>query len=98
MAPSAVAPFYLSSQPRSDREDSETEGTDWHSLLDDEIDEKLDELNKQLEVRGFRTRFRVARDEFGWDVIVDDGAELELVKTVEAAENIVEELCNSGLL
>lgn len=89
----AVAPFCLSSQPRTDREDSETEGTDWHELVD-EVDEKLGELNRQLEERGFRTRFRVARDDFGWDVIVDDGAELEIVKTVKAAEKIVEELCN----
>jgi hypothetical protein len=90
-----VAP--LSSQPRTDEvkkgEDSETEGTDWHSLLDDEIDEKLDELNMHLEERGFRTRFRIVRDEFGWDVIVDDGGRLEFVETVEQAENIVEELC-----
>jgi len=94
----AVAPFCLSSQSRSDKvkkeEDSETESTDWHSLVCEEIVGKLSHLNRCLEERGFRTRFRVARDEFGWDVIVDDGGELEIVKTVEEAENIVEELCN----
>lgn len=71
----------------------EPESTDWHELVDEEIVEKLNHLNVFLEERGFRTRFRIARDEFGWDVIVDDGAELEIVKTVEEAEHIVEELC-----
>jgi hypothetical protein len=79
-------------------EDDETESTDWHLLAEEEVDEKLDELNTQLEERGFRTRFRVALDEFGWDVIIDDGGELELVKTIEEAENIVESLCNGGSL
>jgi hypothetical protein len=72
--------------------------TNWHDLADEDIDEILAELNEQLQDHGFRSRFRIVSDEFGWDVIVDDGAELELVKTVEAAERITEELCNSGLL
>lgn len=77
-------------------EDSETKGTDWHELVDDEVVEKLSHFNSLLEERCFRTRFRVARDEFGWDVVVDDGAELDIVKTVEEAEDIVEELCDLG--
>ncbi len=72
------------------------EHTSWHELAFDEIYAKLDELNGMLKERGYYTRFRIVRDEFGWDVIVDDGAELEIVKTVEEAENIVEELCNGG--
>jgi hypothetical protein len=74
-------------------EDSETEATYWHELVDEEIKQKLHHLNGLLEERGFRTRFRVARDESGWDVIVDDGGGLEIVKTVEEAENIVELCC-----
>lgn len=68
------------------------EHTSWHELADDEIDAKLDELNGMLKERGYRTRFRIVRDEFGWDVVVDDGGKPELVKTVEQAENVVEEL------
>jgi hypothetical protein len=74
----------------------EPESTDWHELVDEEIVEKLNHLNGLLEERGFRTRFRITRDEFGWDVIVDDGAEVGIVKTVEEAENIVEELSLTG--
>lgn len=94
----AVAPLCLGSQSRSDKVkkkvvDSEPEGTGWHELVDEEVDEKLSQLNSFLEKRGFRTRFRVARDEFGWDVIVDDVGKLEFVETVEEAETIVEKLC-----
>jgi hypothetical protein len=69
----------------------------WHELADDEIDAKLDELNGRLKEHGYRTRFKVDVDEFGWDVIVDDGGgKPELVETVEEAENIVEELLGGG--
>jgi hypothetical protein len=71
------------------------EHTSWHELADDEIYAKLDELNGMLKERGYHTRFRVARDEFGWDVVVDDGGKPELVKTVEEAENIVQQLCGT---
>jgi hypothetical protein len=74
----------------------EPESTDWHELADEEIVEKLNHLNGFLEEHGFRTRFRITRDEFGWDVIVNDGAEVGIIKTVEAAENIVEELSLTG--
>jgi hypothetical protein len=74
----------------------EPENTDWHELADEEIVEKLNHLNRFLEERGFRTRFRITRDEFGWDVIVNDGAEVGIVKTVEEAEKIVEELSLTG--
>jgi hypothetical protein len=68
--------------------------TSWHELADDEIDAKLDELNGMLKERGYHTRFRIVRDEFGWDVVVDDRGKPELVKTVEQAERVIEELCS----
>jgi len=73
-------------------EDS-VEDTNWHEMASLDVDEKLEELNRQLGKSGFRTRFRIITDEFGWDVVVDDGGKPELVETVEEAENIVEELC-----
>lgn len=94
----AVAPLCVGSQSRSEKMkkkavDSEAEGTDWHELVDEEVNEKVSQLNGFLEKRGFRTRFRIARDEFGWGVIVDDLGKLEFVETVEEAETIVEKLC-----
>lgn len=81
--------------PRSERKVAENsaEDTYWHELADDDIGQKLDQLNRRLQDTGYRTRFRVIRDEFGWDVILDDGGELELVETIEDAEKIVRELC-----
>lgn len=70
--------------------------TRWHELSKGGLYDKLGELNRRLSEHGFRTRFRVTIDEYGWDVIVDDGGDLELVKTVQEAEDIVEELCGSG--
>jgi hypothetical protein len=77
---------------KSEVGDDKEEGTYWHELVDDEIEAKLAELNRRLEEHVFRTRFRIVRDELGWDVFVDDGSRPELVKTVEEAETIVEEL------
>lgn len=65
--------------------------TSWHEFRLD-VYGKLDELNKRLEAGGFRTRFRVLRDESGYVVIVEDGGNPELVETVEEAESIVDEL------
>jgi hypothetical protein len=69
------------------------EHTSWHELAGDEIYAKLDQLNGTLKEGGYHTRFRIVRDEFGWDVVVDDGGKPELVKTIEQAESVVEELC-----
>ena len=79
-----------------DRSDEEPERTYWNQLNDEELQAKLDELNEQLKQRRFRSRFKVDVDEYGWDVIIDDGGEPEVVNTVEEAEDIVEELCSSG--
>lgn len=40
------------------------EDTNWHELADEDVDEKLDKLNKRLHDHGLRTRFRIV-DEFG---------------------------------
>ena len=82
-----------STPPLPEYEIGDNEDTGWHSLTSTEITERLTRLNSFLEERGFRTRFRVVRDEFGWDVIVDDGGKPDVVETVEEAECIVEELC-----
>jgi len=66
--------------------------TNWHELADVDIGVKLDELNRRLAELTFVTRFRIVRDEFGWDVVVDDGGKPKLVETVEEAEYIVGEL------
>ena len=83
---------------RSDREvaGNPVKDTNWHELDYADVNEKLGELNKRLQDHGLRTRFRIVRDEFGWDVIVDDGGRPEFVETVEEAENIVEELLGGG--
>lgn len=65
----------------------------WHDLASVDVDEKLGELNRVLERRGFRSRFRLVADHYGWDVLFDDGSEPEIVETVEDAERIVDELC-----
>ena len=70
------------------------EDTDWHEMASRDVDEKLYELNSRLEERGFRTRFRIVTDEFGWDIVVDDGSRPELIETVEDAEEIVQQLCD----
>ena len=62
---------------------------------DEEIDELLAELNERLQARGLRARFRVSADDYGWDVMVYDGGDPEIVETVEEAEEVVEELCDS---
>jgi hypothetical protein len=67
--------------------------TGWHDLAGLDVDEKLDELNRFLEDRGFRSRFRLLADHYGWDVLFDDGGESQIVNTVEDAERIVQELC-----
>ena len=59
-------------------------------MCDEEIDELLAELNERLQARGLQTRFRISADDFGWDVMVYDGGDPEIVDTVEEAENIVE--------
>jgi hypothetical protein len=83
---------------RSDREvaGKPVKVTNWHELDYANVNEKLGELNKRLQDHGLRTRFRIVRDEFGWDVIVDDGGRLEFVETVEEVEIIVEELLGGG--
>jgi hypothetical protein len=69
-----------------------TERTSWHELADVDVGVKLDELNRRLAELSFRTRFRIVRDEYGWDIVVDDGGKPELVETVEEDEYIVGEL------
>ena len=64
-------------------------------MCDEEIDELLAELNERLQARGLRTRFRVSANDYGWDVMVYDGGDPEIVETVEEAEEVVEELCDS---
>ena len=59
---------------------------------DEEIDELLAELNERLQARDLRTRFRISADDYGWDVMVYDGGDPEVVDTIEEAEDIVEEL------
>jgi len=63
--------------------------TNWHDLADEDIDEIVGELNERLQARGLRTRFRIIVDDYGWDVVVYDGGDPEVVDTVEEAENIV---------
>jgi len=79
-----------------DRSNEESVCTFWHQLEDEDVEAKLGELNEQLKERGFRARFKVDADEYGWNVIIDDGGEPEVVNTVEEAEDIVEGLCATG--
>ena len=65
----------------------------WHQLAWVEVDERLEELNERLREHGFRSRFRITVDPYGWDVLFDDGGEPVIVDTVEYAERIVDELC-----
>ena len=76
--------------------EEESSYTCWHELSKGDLYDKLAELNRRLSEHGFRTRFRVTADKYGSDVIVDDGGGVELVKTVQEAEDIVEKLCGSG--
>jgi hypothetical protein len=65
----------------------------WHDLTTVDVDEKLDDLNRFLKDRGFRSKFRLVTDRYGWDIVFDDGGTPEIVDTEEHAERIVEELC-----
>ena len=70
--------------------DSKTENTDWHSLPFYEVEKKLERFNRVLE-KGYRSRFRIVGDIYGWDVVLDDGGRVALIETVEDAERILRE-------
>jgi hypothetical protein len=67
--------------------------TSWHELTDEDLDQRLDEMNERLQAAGYRSRFKVVTDAYGWDVLFDDGGEPEIVDTVEEADEIMDEFC-----
>lgn len=81
---------------RSEKIDSKE--TSWHELTWEDAKKRLDELNARLQEGGYHSKFRLAIDRYGWDVIFDDGGELEIVDTVEDAELIMNEFLHlSGI-
>jgi hypothetical protein len=64
-----------------------------YELTYEDAKERLDQLNVRLQKGGYHSKFRLAIDDYGWDVIFDDGGELEVVDTVESAELIMNEFC-----
>jgi len=69
------------------------ENASWHDLTYEDVKERLHQLNARLQEGGYHAQFRLVIDDYGWDVIFDDGGELEIVDAVEDAELIMNEFC-----
>ena len=67
--------------------------TSWDELSDEDLNDRLEDLNARLQAAGYHSHFRLAIDDYGWDVLFDDGGQLEVVKTTEDAERIMDEFC-----